>query len=132
MLHTYLITSWDKTIRTNWIVEAFNISLLRIVFKWNICDINTKIYAKRQKLWIKDLIVMSYLADNVYFLSMEGYRFRLVCCLLLPAVQLATGISNPSWLSLPFFICSCVGLVDWSLTSNFLGLFRLFILSNIA
>ncbi|XP_047959723.1 piezo-type mechanosensitive ion channel homolog isoform X1 [Salvia hispanica] len=53
-----------------------------------------------------------------------GYRFRLVCCLLLPAVQLATGISNPSWLSLPFFICSCVGLVDWSLTSNFLGLFR--------
>ncbi|XP_057780295.1 piezo-type mechanosensitive ion channel homolog isoform X2 [Salvia miltiorrhiza] len=53
-----------------------------------------------------------------------GYRLRLVCCLLLPAVQLASGISNPSWLSLPFFICSCVGLVDWSLTSNFLGLFR--------
>ncbi|KAH6808426.1 piezo-type mechanosensitive ion channel component [Perilla frutescens var. frutescens] len=55
---------------------------------------------------------------------MEGYRLRLVCCLLLPVVQLASGISNPSWLSLPFFICSCVGLVDWSLTSNFLGLFR--------
>ncbi|KAI3472681.1 hypothetical protein Pfo_030830 [Paulownia fortunei] len=53
-----------------------------------------------------------------------GYRLRLVSCLLLPAVQLASGISNPSWLSLPFFICSCVGLVDWSLTSNFLGLFR--------
>ncbi|KAH6827652.1 piezo-type mechanosensitive ion channel component [Perilla frutescens var. hirtella] len=53
-----------------------------------------------------------------------GYRLRLVCCLLLPVVQLASGISNPSWLSLPFFICSCVGLVDWSLTSNFLGLFR--------
>ncbi|XP_051132241.1 piezo-type mechanosensitive ion channel homolog isoform X2 [Andrographis paniculata] len=53
-----------------------------------------------------------------------GYRLRLASCLLLPAVQLASGISNPSWLSLPFFICSCVGLVDWSLTSNFLGLFR--------
>ncbi|KAL7126558.1 hypothetical protein ABFS83_14G196300 [Erythranthe nasuta] len=53
-----------------------------------------------------------------------GYRLRLVSCLLLPAVQLVSGISNPSWLSLPFFICSCVGLVDWSLTSNFLGLFR--------
>ncbi|CAA0828575.1 Piezo-type mechanosensitive ion channel homolog, partial [Striga hermonthica] len=53
-----------------------------------------------------------------------GYRLRLVACLLLPAVQLASGISYPSWLSLPFFICSCVGLVDWSLTSNFLGLFR--------
>ncbi|KAL6502839.1 hypothetical protein OROHE_024007 [Orobanche hederae] len=54
----------------------------------------------------------------------EGYRLRLIACLLLPAVQLASGISNPSWLSLPFFMCSCVGLVDWSLTSNFLGLFR--------
>ncbi|KAK4407093.1 Piezo-type mechanosensitive ion channel [Sesamum angolense] len=53
-----------------------------------------------------------------------GYRLRLASCLLLPAVQLVSGISNPSWLSLPFFVCSCVGLVDWSLTSNFLGLFR--------
>ncbi|KAL0389546.1 UNVERIFIED_CONTAM: Piezo-type mechanosensitive ion channel [Sesamum calycinum] len=54
-----------------------------------------------------------------------GYRLRLASCLLLPAVQLVSGISNPSWLSLPFFVCSCVGLVDWSLTSNFLGLFRM-------
>ncbi|XP_051118716.1 piezo-type mechanosensitive ion channel homolog isoform X3 [Andrographis paniculata] len=53
-----------------------------------------------------------------------GYRLRFASCLLLPVVQLALGISNPSWLSLPFFICSCIGLVDWSLTSNFLGLFR--------
>ncbi|KAL0459580.1 UNVERIFIED_CONTAM: Piezo-type mechanosensitive ion channel [Sesamum latifolium] len=53
-----------------------------------------------------------------------GYRLRLASCLMLPAVQLVSGISNPSWLSLPFFVCSCVGLVDWSLTSNFLGLFR--------
>ncbi|MFS7904794.1 hypothetical protein Hanom_Chr01g00040231 [Helianthus anomalus] len=34
------------------------------------------------------------------------------------------GISNSSWVSLPFFVCSYVGLVDWSLTSNFHGLFR--------
>ncbi|XP_043719119.1 piezo-type mechanosensitive ion channel homolog isoform X3 [Telopea speciosissima] len=63
----------------------------------------------------------------VRFLScMErlGTHLRVVCCLLLPAIQLVVGISRPSWASLPFFICSCVGLVDWSLTSNFLGLFR--------
>ncbi|CAI9107931.1 OLC1v1007416C3 [Oldenlandia corymbosa var. corymbosa] len=53
-----------------------------------------------------------------------GSRLRVASCLLLPAIQLAVGISNPSWLSLPFFVCSCIGLVDWSLTSNFLGLFR--------
>ncbi|KAK3441684.1 hypothetical protein EUGRSUZ_B02004 [Eucalyptus grandis] len=51
-------------------------------------------------------------------------HLRTSCCLLLPAVQLAVGISSPSWTSFPFFICSCIGLVDWSLTSNFLGLFR--------
>ncbi|XP_074563118.1 piezo-type mechanosensitive ion channel homolog isoform X1 [Curcuma longa] len=53
-----------------------------------------------------------------------GYHLRVVCCLILPAIQLVVGISHPSWISLPFFICSCIGLVDWSLTSNFLGLFR--------
>ncbi|XP_057964043.1 piezo-type mechanosensitive ion channel homolog isoform X2 [Malania oleifera] len=53
-----------------------------------------------------------------------GSHLRVVLCLLLPAIQLVVGISNPSWTSLPFFIGSCVGLVDWSLTSNFLGLFR--------
>ncbi|KAF3663516.1 Piezo-type mechanosensitive ion channel -like protein [Capsicum annuum] len=62
-----------------------------------------------------------------YFLSVLehiGSRLRVSSCLFLPAVQLIVGISYPSWLSLPFFICSCVGLVDLSLTSNFLGLFR--------
>ncbi|KAK3041408.1 hypothetical protein RJ639_000385, partial [Escallonia herrerae] len=54
----------------------------------------------------------------------EGYHFRVASCLLLPVIQLVVGISSPSWVSLPFFICSCVGLVDWSMTSNFLGLFR--------
>ncbi|KMS97035.1 hypothetical protein BVRB_7g179380 isoform B [Beta vulgaris subsp. vulgaris] len=53
-----------------------------------------------------------------------GSYFRVVSCFLLPAIQLVVGISHPSWVSLPFFICSCVGLVDWSLTSNFSGLFR--------
>lgn len=53
-----------------------------------------------------------------------GSHLRVASCLLLPAIQLGVGISRPSWLSLPFFIGSCVGLVDWSLTSNFLGLFR--------
>lgn len=53
-----------------------------------------------------------------------GSHLSVACCLLLPAIQLVVGISHPSWISLPFFICSCVGLVDWSLTSNFLGLFR--------
>lgn len=53
-----------------------------------------------------------------------GYHFRVACCLLLPAVQLIVSISHPSWISLPFFVFSCIGLVDWSLTSNFLGLFR--------
>lgn len=53
-----------------------------------------------------------------------GPHLRVAGCLLLPAIQLIAGISHPSWVSLPFFICSCVGLVDWSLTGNFLGLFR--------
>ncbi|PON85510.1 Piezo family [Trema orientale] len=53
-----------------------------------------------------------------------GSHVRVLCCLLLAALQLVVGISNPSWVSLPFFICSSIGLVDWSLTSNFLGLFR--------
>ncbi|XP_071738279.1 piezo-type mechanosensitive ion channel homolog [Rutidosis leptorrhynchoides] len=44
--------------------------------------------------------------------------------LLLPAVQLVAGISNTSWVSLPFFVSGCVGLVDCSLTSNFHALFR--------
>ncbi|XP_038681197.1 piezo-type mechanosensitive ion channel homolog isoform X2 [Tripterygium wilfordii] len=52
-----------------------------------------------------------------------GSRLRIASCLVLPAVQLVVGISHPSWVSLPFFIGSCVGLVDWSMTSNFLGLF---------
>ncbi|KAL8092740.1 hypothetical protein AgCh_034845 [Apium graveolens] len=58
------------------------------------------------------------------FFEHLGYHARVAFCLLVPAIQLVVGISKPSWVSLPFFICSCIGLVDWSLTSNFLGLFR--------
>ncbi|OEL32097.1 Piezo-type mechanosensitive ion channel-like protein [Dichanthelium oligosanthes] len=53
-----------------------------------------------------------------------GYHLRVACCMLLPAAQLVVSISHPSWISLPFFVFSCIGLVDWSLTSNFHGLFR--------
>ncbi|CAO2832677.1 unnamed protein product [Amaranthus hypochondriacus] len=38
-------------------------------------------------------------------------------------MQLLVGISHPSWISLPYFIASCIGLVDWSMTSNILDLF---------
>ncbi|TYK18292.1 piezo-type mechanosensitive ion channel-like protein [Cucumis melo var. makuwa] len=58
------------------------------------------------------------------FVNHLGSHLRVASCLLLPAIQIIVGISRPSWVSLPFFIGSCVGLVDWSLTSNFLGLFR--------
>ncbi|XP_050223428.1 piezo-type mechanosensitive ion channel homolog isoform X2 [Mercurialis annua] len=53
-----------------------------------------------------------------------GSHIRVLCCFLLPTVQLVVGISHPSWASLPFFICSSIGLVNWSITSNFLGLFQ--------
>ncbi|XP_027349564.1 piezo-type mechanosensitive ion channel homolog [Abrus precatorius] len=53
-----------------------------------------------------------------------GSRLKGLCYLLLPAIQLIAGISHVSLVSLPFFICSCVGLVDWSLTSNYFGIFR--------
>ncbi|TYI70493.1 hypothetical protein E1A91_D08G225200v1 [Gossypium mustelinum] len=59
------------------------------------------------------------------FVEQLGSHLKVASCLLLPAIQLVVGISHPSWISLPFFIGSCIGLVDWSLTSNFLGLFRL-------
>ncbi|KAK9292746.1 hypothetical protein L1049_020726 [Liquidambar formosana] len=66
----------------------------------------------------------SWLGQFFSYVEHIGSHLRVVCCLLLPAVQLVVGISHPSWTSLPFFICSCIGLIDWSLTSNFLGLFR--------
>nr|KYP71537.1 Protein FAM38B [Cajanus cajan] len=79
------------------------------------------IYGKRHflKTW-QDLSWDHFLS----IIEHLGSHLRVASCLLLPAIQLVVGISHPSWASLPFFIGSCVGLVDWSLTSNFLGLFR--------
>ncbi|CAN6452751.1 unnamed protein product [Victoria cruziana] len=57
------------------------------------------------------------------FMHSIGSRLRVTCCLLLPPVQLVVGIARPSWVSLPFFLCSCIGLVHWSLSSSLLGLF---------
>ncbi|XP_028770789.1 piezo-type mechanosensitive ion channel homolog isoform X2 [Neltuma alba] len=53
-----------------------------------------------------------------------GSHIRGFSFLLLPGIQITVGISHPSWASLPYFICSSIGLVDCSLTSNFSGLFR--------
>ncbi|KAF5762910.1 putative Piezo family protein [Helianthus annuus] len=66
----------------------------------------------------------SFLGTLAAAIVQIGSYVKVVLFLLLPAVQLVVGISNTSWISLPFFVSSCVGLVDWSLTSNFHGLFR--------
>ncbi|GAU30702.1 hypothetical protein TSUD_39260 [Trifolium subterraneum] len=66
----------------------------------------------------------SYWGHLISIVEHLASHLRVASCLLLPAIQLVVGISHPSWASLPFFVGSCVGLVDWSLTSNFLGLFR--------
>nr|XP_027114534.1 piezo-type mechanosensitive ion channel homolog [Coffea arabica] len=83
----------------------------------------TKIYMSRT---FPDSLGQSCLLD--LGLSSESqdafhFRFKVLCYLFLPAVQLLLGISHPSWVSLPFFLCSCIGLVKWSMTSKFLGLF---------
>lgn len=75
--------------------------------------------------FVPDLSRYSSLQHLLTSFEQIASHLRVVSCLLLPAVQLVAGISHPSWVSLPFFICSCIGLVDWSLTRNFIGLFRL-------
>nr|ABN09015.1 hypothetical protein MtrDRAFT_AC172101g12v1 [Medicago truncatula] len=62
-----------------------------------------------------------YLCSSV---PLIGSHLKKLCCFLLPAVQLLAGISHASWVSLPFFICSSAGLVVWSWTSNYIGIFR--------
>ncbi|KAI3752438.1 hypothetical protein L2E82_24470 [Cichorium intybus] len=66
----------------------------------------------------------SYFGGLVEAMERIGAHVKVASFLLLPAVQLVVGISNTSWVSLPFFVSSCVGLVDWSLSSNFHGVFR--------
>ncbi|KAJ7571313.1 hypothetical protein O6H91_01G159100 [Diphasiastrum complanatum] len=41
---------------------------------------------------------------------------------LLPMIQVIVGVVHPSWISFPYFVCSCAGLLHWSLTNNFVGL----------
>ncbi|KAK7258817.1 hypothetical protein RIF29_24404 [Crotalaria pallida] len=53
-----------------------------------------------------------------------GSHLKGLCCFLLPAIQLIAGISHASFVSLPFFIFSSIGLVDWSWKGNYLGIFR--------
>ncbi|CAJ2631584.1 unnamed protein product [Trifolium pratense] len=65
-----------------------------------------------------------YSGHLCYSVPLLGSHLKSLCCLLLPAIQLIAGISHASWVSLPFFICSSAGLVDWSWTSNYLGIFR--------
>ncbi|KAF9669400.1 hypothetical protein SADUNF_Sadunf14G0103800 [Salix dunnii] len=55
----------------------------------------------------------SCLGDFLNLHEHLGSHLKVASCLLLPAIQLGVGISHPSWLSLPFFIASCAGLVDW-------------------
>lgn len=42
----------------------------------------------------------------------------------LPSLQLLVGASHPSWVSLPLFMCSCIGLVHWCLKSSMFDLSR--------
>ncbi|KAL6324309.1 hypothetical protein AAG906_012555 [Vitis piasezkii] len=71
-------------------------------------------------------LVIQLLVASVALLEIYGSKFgldhheipvwgicshlRVLCCLLLPAVQLVVGISRPSWTSLPFLFVAVVGL----------------------
>ncbi|BBN02016.1 piezo-type mechanosensitive ion channel component 1/2 [Marchantia polymorpha subsp. ruderalis] len=62
------------------------------------------------------------MADNLSW-GEEGSQWRgTLRNFLLPAVQIVVGVARPSWIALPYFVCSCVGLLHWSMTSNFVGL----------
>lgn len=41
---------------------------------------------------------------------------------VLPLVLLLVGVARPSWITLPYFVCSCASLLHWAMTSNFVGL----------
>uniref|UniRef100_A0A7N2L4K9 Uncharacterized protein n=1 Tax=Quercus lobata TaxID=97700 RepID=A0A7N2L4K9_QUELO len=64
------------------------------------------------------VFIKGYMGRTLRF-SSQGFMLLIVA---LCTAQLVTRISHPSWVSFPFLICSSIGLVDWSLTSNFLGL----------
>ncbi|KAG8648226.1 hypothetical protein MANES_09G162700v8 [Manihot esculenta] len=79
------------------------------------------IYGSRFHL---DQLKYSWLRHLFSSVTHIGSHLKVLCCLLLPVVQLVAASSHPSWLSLPFFVCSSVGLINWSTTSNFLALFQ--------
>ncbi|KAK4482248.1 hypothetical protein RD792_009399 [Penstemon davidsonii] len=108
------VQSWRSPTVIYYLLVEFSVALVAYI---EINRNNFGLFEFRDSCW-------GYVSSVFEQIGLTSYRLRLAFCLLLPAVQLVSGISNPSWLSLPFFLCSCVGLVDWSLTSNFLGLFR--------
>ncbi|KAJ4842906.1 hypothetical protein Tsubulata_023830 [Turnera subulata] len=106
-----IVQSW----RSPLVIYFLAVQLLAVfVALVDICGNRFGLFPWQDSCWDHFLTVLEHL----------GSHLRVASCLVLPAVQLGVGISHPSWLSLPFFIGSCVGLVDWSLSSNFLGLFR--------
>ncbi|KAA8545065.1 hypothetical protein F0562_019836 [Nyssa sinensis] len=103
--------SWRSPSVTYFLVVQLLLALVALV----------EIYGSRFSLDSREASCLGHLFSSFEWI---GSHLRVLCCLLLPAVQLVVGISHPSWVSLPFFICSCIGLVDWSFTSNFVGLYR--------
>jgi hypothetical protein len=58
----------------------------------------------------------AYVDEEAIEMTLSLQRF------VLPVVQLMAGVSRPSWVALPYFVCSCASLFHWSVTSNFIGL----------
>ncbi|KAG0610440.1 hypothetical protein M758_7G065700 [Ceratodon purpureus] len=53
----------------------------------------------------------------------DVYEFRaMLRSFVLPLVLLLVGIARPSWITLPYFVCSCASLFHWAMTNNFVGL----------
>ncbi|TYH86456.1 hypothetical protein ES332_D01G044300v1 [Gossypium tomentosum] len=98
----------------------FNSLLLSVLIEAILFEKDLSKQCKIWKNWVKEVSV-----GVVAVFDGHNGAEAIASCLLLPAIQLVVGISHPSWISLTFFIGSCIRLVDWSLTSNFLGLFRL-------
>lgn len=68
---------------------------------------------------------LNYEHDNGNLLdfSWGSSQFQAVLrSIVLPAVQLVAGIARPCWIAFPFFLFSCVWLLHWCITSNFVGL----------
>ncbi|XP_057815209.2 piezo-type mechanosensitive ion channel homolog isoform X1 [Cryptomeria japonica] len=51
-----------------------------------------------------------------------GFQLKILFRLALPGLQLLVGVSHPSWMSLPFFMCSCMSLLNWCLRIKIAGI----------